>query len=275
MDFLNLLVQRNFGHIDAVEPPRIPYVSVIPEYVREDEGAATEEPQEDISPRASNNEAPKLENVAAPPYDAKDLQQSRAKSDSDATPITIVQTRSPQLELSEPNVPSLLPQTPQISAEARSEVNLASSQSSSVTPEKSQSEAPARLKEVIISRHETTQVSEVQHVQRITERTVEHDVVEPSPPQEGPPAPGRREETKPSFIHARPQQEPLIKPAAVAPPAAPAVAPSQPQPVHVSIGRVTVAVQAPKPPITRTERTRPASPAMDLDAYNARVRKPR
>mgnify|MGYP001309701662 CR=1 FL=1 len=271
MDFLRSLILRSLGDVDTVEPPRIPYVSVYPDGVPQDEGSA--EPTEVTSPTIAH-EAPAPER-AARADGTETAPQVRPRFDDDAEPPAIVPTTAPPPVPTDASTPTAPPRTPHPMGEQPPAIippPLAPPVTDRVEP---RPEAPVQRQEIVRTTHETTRIHEIQNLQRHTDRFIEREVVRPAASKDELTPRVLSKRTPESPIRPRPKPDMTPKlPARIAPPERaepPAAAPA----IHVNIGRVTVAVQAPASPSDRTVRVRPAPPAMDLDAYNARVRKPR
>jgi hypothetical protein len=268
MDFLRSLVLRSLGEAGTVEPPRIPYVTVYPDSVPEEE---TAEPTA-VTPPTARFETPLAER-SNQAEESEPAPQQQPRLDDGIEPPASVPTATPFPTETDVTTPTVTPLMPRTTAEERTAI--VPPPPSVTDPSEPRPETPAERQEVVRTTHETTRIREIQRVQSHTDRIVEREMVRPAAQKDEPtagvplertPAPLIQPRTKPDIAPKLPGRvKPLEKPEPSTPPPA----------IHVSIGRVTVAVQPPRLPSDRATGVRPLPPAMDLDAYNARVRKPR
>ena len=268
MDFLRSLVLRSLGEAGAVEPPRIPYVSVHPDGVREDEGAT--EPETVTPPPETRAPAPERSPRVEGPETSR---QVGVPHDDSPEPPIIERTIAPPHSAIDATTPRKPPETPHATVEQPT--GTVPPPAPPVTEHSEpRPEPPVQRQETVRTTHETTRVHEIQRVQHFKDRIVEREIVRPTTEHE-PAPPVKPEQTLTPQIQPRPKPDMAAEiPARITPPET-TEPPAPPPAIHVSIGRVTVAVQAPARPSGAPARVRPAPPTMDLDEYNARVRKPR
>lgn len=269
MNLLRSLVQRSLGTAPALDPPKVPFVNVVPDPLAPDAEAplAPPTPPTSMEPQQPERSTPPLQPPAA---------LSELRRDAPArTPNTTVTAR-PEQE-ARPQTVTPRPALPPNTLPADNPVSVRSPESTAPSaPTTAPVPLPAEIKErtvvrpAVIERHT--------HVERVIEGPVEsapearqekQTEVPPPVAQVAPPMPA----PQPQSIVAQPVLRPPPQPPAPLPSDASKAAPASPPSVSVSIGSIKVAVAAPKAG-ARAKPFRPAAPPMDLAAYNARRVKP-
>ncbi|WP_441287824.1 hypothetical protein ACSRUE_37860 [Sorangium sp. KYC3313] len=274
MNFLESLAGRARETVAVVEPPRVPFVNVFPDGglgVQNDEGvrraapgiAIERPPSEPTLPRAARSAGREEQAVAAAPAEPRSM-DVRLRG-SPAAPAPVPAPSEPRA----PRVERVIEQhVVRAEHDGRERAGIAP-----LLPAREEEPRIVREERWLREVHETEQHVTERRTERVVERATAPVKVPPIMAAPAPPPRGARPELAPS---PRPAPVPLppgpsrraLQEEAAAPtgPAAP------PPPVHVSIGRIVVRVQAP-PVASRTEVTRPAPPALGLEAYTAGQRR--
>jgi hypothetical protein len=272
VNFLESLAGRAREAVAVVEPPRVPFVNVFP-----DGGLAA---QRDEGAEGARDAAPGVA-ILRPPSGGPDLPRAARSAGGEERVVTVApgERRATDVPLrASPVAPAPEPPAPRAPRVERGvEPRVVRSEDAAqeppaLAPPPARVEAPRVVREErwIHEVHETRERLAERHTERVVERV---PAPVDAPPIVAAPAPPRR---------ARPEPPRSPSPAPLPPgpgrialpeePAAPKGPAAPPPPVHVSIGRIVVRVQAPAA-APRTEVSRPAPPALSLEAYTAEQRR--
>lgn len=268
MNFLESLTARARETVAIVEPPRIPFVNLFPEGAT---GPGAEPTGPAVPLVRSRGDAPAPTVPAAADHHAAISTERTAQRAPEPTPATAPR-RAPAPTAIGPRPPAIerVIERPVLAAEPADRPLAAPPTATGPRPPPPITTMEERwLREV--------RETQIERSERHTER-----VIEPAPPTPAPPPAVTVVTSAAAAIEPR---RPLVVAPTVAPPSVPAALRPSPAetppalpaapgaaPVVVSIGRIVVQVQAP-PVAARGERTRPAAPTLDLDAYNAARRR--
>lgn len=271
MNFLQSLAGRVRDAVSVVEPPRVPFVNVFPDgglAVQRDDGAR--EPAPSLTP-----ERPPA--GASPPRAASP--GGRAEPTATAAPVERPSMDAPRRESPTPPEPPPFEQRTSLIERVIEQRVSPPERPERERPAIAPPPAPAREPAAVREERWLHEVHETRHhvTERRTERVVETTPAPPrSPRVVAAPVQPPIEPREPAPVQAPPSPAPLPRsprgPAISQEAAAPRPPAASPPPVHVSIGRIVVRVQAPPEP-SRSEVTRPVAPALSLEAYTAAQRR--
>ena len=273
MNLLQSLALRTIEMAPAIEPPRVPFVSVFPE-----------EPVEGVDTARPAPEPPRAGVLPEPPARTRPGAalpvEAHSKPGPERAPVDAVH-REASREPRDPGaglrpIQTVTPRVSERTIERRVEVSRRSDETRQPASEPrvpaADAEPPAIVRHEVHETHHHHWVEPPPVVHRVEHVTTPARAVDEAParPPRAPVAPPRRVEPA--------AEPPLRRPGVLAEPQDPrrreSPAPAQPV-VHVAIGRVTVRVQQPPPAAASTPTTRPVPPALDLDTYTASRRRGR